>query len=556
MMEELNPKEVNPVIEYVGHVDDSPPIIGLKIVDKLGGGCKQYVLELSKMNPSAVRNALNECGTPCANGREVYNRLMKDLEIGLSKGSIPVRDFHLHLGWQYVKENYVYMLDVAISKDNDIKSEYMGEIDVISNGDIEAIENMINEEITSQEEWSPLEAALSFGIGAVILPFACTNWGVIMDNPILHSCGDSTSGKSTALYLFVGVVSNPTKGQNGLWLISQSSLKSIVEHLGGVNGVPVCIDELKKRDKGQYDEFIYIVGNGLRPERMTAGGYSIQAAKAFKAVVMSTGEISIHDFCGKETGLRNRCFELPNIDWTISKRQSLAVTRCMRSNYGVISKYVARELLNNSEYWHSRWNNIADNIEERLRTEKLLSASAERVMDYVILFTLSAEVANKVMNIRLNSHEVMDFCYNHFIVANSEANVMHMRAYECLMSHYTLHKEEYADAYVGGLGNWNNFFLEGTQKGIVLDAPTPRELDGVLCDKVIVFPAKHIFALLEENGFSPKIVLRKLNKAHYFLGKDTNNCAYYRDKLSINGMAMRCYILYLSVDDIGAEITE
>lgn len=556
-MEDSNKKDdISISINYAGHIEDSGMWISLKVKNYLGKQDKEVKVLLSNITYKSLRKIILDNGGLCTDGKSEYNTLLKEYNKGIKNGLIPIKWLHQDLGWQKFEGKQVFYYNNAISEDNSVESEYVGNVDVKSEkGVIDEVSKMIKQCIEQTEDWSPLEAVIAFCVGAIVLPYANKCWFKRLDNPMLHLVGDSTNGKTTALELFTGLGSSPEKNGKGFRLIHGSTSKSIIKRLEGVQGIPVSIDEMKKAKKGTYDDLIYTIGNGISPERLIAGGQRIQTSKPFASVVMSSGEGSLLSLCGSTTGLSVRCFEFFNVQWTESKAQALAISECIAKNYGLVPPLIAKELLKNGKQWQNRWDEISNEVQKKIETDRLGGSIVERITSFVVLFILSAEIANHVLGINLDIKEISKFCYDYLIIATSDNTNLGYRAYDYLMNHLFEHPEAYINDEFGGRGLWNDYYLEPGQIGIIREAGKKHLIGDVVYDKVIIFKRNYFENLLREGNFEPKVATRKLNEAKYLNSKDKSH-PLYRDKISINNVSCECYLLYFKNDEFGEAIDD
>lgn len=324
--------------------------------------------------------------------------LEREYNRDLANGGGKVLFCHKKLGWNEINDELVFLGQEAVSKNDAVQSVYCGATDIQAQGNIDAYVNMIKCYITGVEGWSKLEAMLAFGVGATVLAFANKMWGTFLNNFILHMFGGSSNGKTTSMSLFVGLGTNPEK-KKGLRLTYGSTGNSIIKKIGNNNGVPVGIDELSAKNSkviGDMDNFVYMIGNGEEKDRLTAGGAGFQEAATFESVFLSNGEVSLIKKCSQNEGIRARCIEFGNVQWSESKAQAEALNKCVHSNYGLVTPLVAKELLKNNDKWKQRWEYWRNKVETRIEKQQITLSIGGRIADYVALFTLSAEILNEV----------------------------------------------------------------------------------------------------------------------------------------------------------------
>lgn len=451
---------------------------------------------------------------------------------------------HTKLGWIERTDGLAFCCQNIISSDNQ-SSEYMGKLDIRPKGTLDNIVRMIKSQILSTSEWSPLEAIIAFSVASIVLPFAKDVWGKSMNNMILHLVGNSTSGKSTSLRLHAGLASNPFNEKSGLWLNHQSSLAALIRRIGHNQGFPVSIDELSSGSKKEYTDFVYAIGNGEEKDRLKAGGTALCDSANFSTIVLSSGEISILKKCSANAGIRARCVEFRNVKWTDSKEQADAIYDCLRDNYGCVAPLVAQELLNNSNRWKTRWDQIQDKIKKQMDEEKIRLAVGQRISEFVALFTLAAEIANEVVGINLNVDEICKFCYLHVITVNADEANLGERAREYLLRYASEHPEEFSEdvtceTFIG------SYYSKNSIKGFFRRAKRIRKINGKEYRRQLVIFIDAYEKLLEVGGFSPTVASHELREAHFLQTKDSNR---YTCHVVHNDLNKDCYVLYCNMED-------
>ncbi len=377
-------------------------------------------------------------------------------------------------------------------------------------------------------------------------------WNADLNNVILHLFGGSSNGKSTALTLFVSVATNPEK-KKGYWLIFASTEGSLVKRIGNNEGLPVVIDELSGVTKKELDGFVYTIGNGEEKDRLKPGGIGLQESATFQTVVMSSGELSLLKKCTQNEGLRARCFEFANEQWTSSKSQAVNVKACLSKNYGLIAPMIAKELIHNSNRWRQRLNYYRRKVEKEIRERNITCSIKDRVGEYVALFTLAGEVTNATLNISLKIDEIFDFFFTNIVVANDEEANMGKNAYYTIMKYVSEHRDLFADAgfYGGTRSQFNTFDLDADKDGFIYGCRN-HIVDDKVYNNIIVFRSGRIESVLSEAGFSEtKVALYKLRQSKLIKTKDANRNTY---PYVINGTEVNCVAVYF--EDKGTEVQD
>ena len=536
------------VIKLVGAscIEGGKPEIVLKVNDLFVNKWKEVSIYRDALTPKMIKSLIVSNNGICPDENAICKRLEEEFVNRLLKGTLDVKYYHNFLGWKKVKDKGVFYGKEAISYNNEVSSSYYGELDVSQVGLVENITNLIEKFIVNQEEWSPLEAVLSFGVGATVLAYANTYWNASLNNLIVHILGGSSTGKSTSLQLFTALGSNP-EPKKGFWINYNSSDVSIVKRIGNNYGYPVAIDELSGGSKKEYSDFVYTIGNGEEKDRLKAGGMSFQKSATFQTVTMSSGEVSLYKKCAKNEGIRARCVEIPNINWTSSKEQSNAIKECTKENHGLVTPLIAQALVDNDTKWRERWGDWKKYVDDKMKKDEVKLAVSERIADFVALFTLSAEILNDVLGISLNLEEIFKFCYMHIIIANEDEGNLGDREDTVIKDYISMNKEKFADGtfYGGCRSQYNVVTLSMSDDGFIRNA-NRKIINGEEYDTVYVFRNGVIDKVLSDAGFSDiKVSLHKLNEGGYLLAKDKKRnttehivngtkqdcvCVYYKDE--------------------------
>ncbi len=101
----------------------------------------------------------------------------------------------------------------------------------------------------------PMETVVVCGLSAVT--FGYLKGSLDFTNPIIHICGDSTSGKSTALEAAIATAGNPSLQVNGLAKSWRGTSNALISALLGIQGLPVGRDEISMYKGKDLSELVY-----------------------------------------------------------------------------------------------------------------------------------------------------------------------------------------------------------------------------------------------------------------------------------------------------------
>lgn len=536
--------------------DGKSPSINFEVMDCINAKIVGLSILRTDLTPRNLENLIASNNGICEQPDEICDFLLKNYNSNLKTRKFSIDRYHTQLGWKEIDGMPIYLGQNIVSDDETLLSEYSGKLDLKPRGNIENVVTMLNEEIIGTKEWSKLEAVLSAAVGSLLLSFANHFWNADLNNVILHLFGGSSNGKSTALTLFASVATNPEK-KKGYWLIFASTEGSLVKRIGNNEGLPVVIDELSGVTKKELDGFVYTIGNGEEKDRLKPGGIGLQESAAFQTVVMSSGEISLLKKCTQNEGLRARCFEFANEQWTYSKSQAVHIKSCLSKNYGLIAPMIAKELIHNSNKWRKRLEFYRERVEQEIEKRNITCSIKDRVGEYVALFTLAGEVTNATLNISLSIDKIFDFFFTHIVVSNDEEANMARNAYYALLKYISENAELFADCgYIGGSRSiLNTFSIDAEKEGFYYGI-RQRIIDNKEYDMVYVFRPGKAESILADSGFAEtKVALFKMRKEGLLKTKDPARNTY---TYNINGVDVNCIAIYYQdnsakIHDIGDE---
>lgn len=541
-------------IKFVGISvkDGQAPAIKFKVFDCINDKTLELSIPRTELSPRNVENLIASNNGICEEPEEICNFLLKSYNSCLKTKQFPIERYHTQVGWKEIDGKPVYLGQNVISDNETLQSEYSGKLDLKPSGDIKEVIDMLNCEIIVTQEWSKLEAILCAAVGSLILSYANHFWNSDLNNVILHLFGGSSNGKSTALKLFASVATNPQK-KKGYWHTYTSTEGSLIKRIGNNEGLPVVIDEISGVTKKQLDSFVYSIGNGEEKDRLKPGGNGLQESAVFQTVVLSSGELSLLKKCTQNEGLRARCFEFANEQWTYSKSQAVHIKSCLSKNYGLIAPMIARELIHNSNQWRKRLEFYRERVEQEIEKRNITCSIKDRVGEYVALFTLAGEVINVTLNVSLDIDKVYDFFFTNIVVANDEEANMGKNAYYTIMKYVSEHRDLFADAgfYGGTRSQFNTFDLDADKDGFIYGCRNHIVNDKVY-NNIVVFRSGRIESVLSEAGFSEtKVALYKLRQSKLIKTKDANRNTY---PYVINGTEVNCVAVYF--EDKGTEVQD
>ncbi|MBQ9141424.1 MAG: DUF927 domain-containing protein, partial [Lachnospiraceae bacterium] len=358
--------------------------------------------------------------------------------------SIRISASHRNLGWKVHRGVIEFDADKVYTKGGWYESTYAGRYDITAKGDKFTIKCMLEKWVIGNV---PMQAVLALGAGATALAYSNVMWSTHMYNPIVHLISNSSRGKSTAANLIASFIGQP-EGNNSMFLTFLATCNAILKRIGSVSGVPIAIDEFSTaRSKKEWSDFIYTLSNGYDKDRCTAGGNALQETAQFQTVFVSNGENSILKKCNSNEGIRARLFEFFLDSFTRSAEEADAIKSTVANNYGILTPLIAQELMKASDYWNDRRCEWKEKTRNRIKKENIALNTADRITEYVALFSMSCELIREVLEIELDVNEVFEFFYLHMIIKNAECANIGVRTYEYMLEYFSKNKMRFFDIY-------------------------------------------------------------------------------------------------------------
>ena len=393
---------------------------------------------------------------------------------------------------------------------------------------------------------TPLSAVCCMAAAATVLPYANEVWKVAICNPIIHLVGNSSTGKSTAAYLFVALGSSP-EGDGSMMLSFLATPNALVQQIGGNQGYPCAIDEFSTGGgKKFWSDFVYTLANGLSRARCIAGGTGVSAIQRFSTVFLTNGEASILSKCNKNEGVRARLFEF-NVDaWTRNAEESDYIKMVCKANFGFVTPMIAQELLANGDVWHEHFKDWQHIIKARIKEEKLILGIGDRISDVVALFMVSCEIVNSVLRICLDVEGVFDFFYEHIIFKNAEDANLGIRAHDAILRHFVRYKDRFVDEFDACWMGVEGFVVLPDKEGIRVclsdKQRSHKGADGKEYRDSIVFYPDALETILTNAGFSDiRVAMKAMHKEKLIKTKDASRETY---DVTFDGVKIPAYIVW------------
>jgi len=377
------------------HQDIDTQSVSLEIAYDYKG--REYTREIPRhMLTRAKLLSLLEYGMDVPDDLAVMKLLLRYLRYADEQA--PLVNSHDQLGFSELDGTLIYKLYQAVG----CKSTYVGPLEMEPKGTMENWFEVIKQDVIG---YIPLEFALTMGLAAPVASLLTRARAT--DVQIVHMCGDSTMGKTTASALAVSPFGSPNSKENGLLQTWNATENAIFGRLRGVHGVPFVLDEASiKGSDNDFSSMVYVVASGKEKARMDSSGKMSQQ-NTWSGLFISNAEHSLKSNSKQNTGIELRLFELSGIKWTKSAEHADLLKKGILDNYGHAGPVFVAHLIQTGIAEiirrHGQWR---DAFRDKLQHPDKF---AERIADKMATFLLTAELSNQALGLGLNIEGIMNF---------------------------------------------------------------------------------------------------------------------------------------------------
>ena len=338
------------------------------------------------------------------------------------KGIQPVPAYG-HLGWIKVPDNNPKGYLLCYRAENLIgaqgPSRYTGDYAIAPAGDYEVWRQMVEDDVVG---YPALQLVLIAALSSVIIGLLAQE--ISVENPIVHLNFPSGKGKSTAGFLAASTAGRPFDGSlttmdedgrivelHSLYQSWGATDNAMVATQAGNRGVVTVLNELGKSLTKNMTRLIFDLSEGSDKKRLTAT-LNTRVSKGYSTAFISTGESSLLEKCNSRLeGLSVRVMEISK-PITKDAEHSNRIKEVCTAHCGHAAPMLAEYILNQGEVdyvlpLYKAW-------VKKLRAEMPASPSMERFVEkFAALFMVTAEIAEKALNIPFNKDSLLDFLYEY-----------------------------------------------------------------------------------------------------------------------------------------------
>ena len=267
-----------------------------------------------------------------ANKRQVTEALLA------SRAHAQVENVFNQFGWGGTGDEPVFFHAKAIPERGYSLSE-SAKLNVFPKGSLKAWLNMYRTHIQGH---TPLELAVVLGCTAPIVAYLESKH-TDLKTLFVALNGQSSSGKTTAAMLALSVAGAPSSTNKGLLKSWNATINSMMSALDGVNGIPICFDELSQSRAVDLTALLYSLAEGKQKDRSTKDG-GLRESAHWSTVILSTGELSIFNRLANNLGLRVRILEFSHVQWTRDAAQSESIKSAISQHFGLVLPHFVTRL--------------------------------------------------------------------------------------------------------------------------------------------------------------------------------------------------------------------
>lgn len=340
---------------------------------------KQKIVSLSKYGIDV--NSLNSAGVI----KHIENELRKAAEVKV----IP------KIGMvNYSGQDYYIGERSLIFKNLKTPLEYQGKLNIGCKGDYTEYMKMLRAEVVSSIF---LSTALAIGASSLLVGYIGKQ--VNISNLLFHLSGDSSMGKTTALWLAVTVHGDVASVPDKTSLLStfNSTDNALFELLSDNYGVAIGIDEAGMSKDKSFASLIYRLVEGKEKSRLEYG-VGNKDVREWRTAIITTGEIPLQDYTDRATGQGVRVINFESVPWTDSAVQSDRIKKTLLEHSGFLSERIGRYLLKNDRKVLVK---AHDGEMERIKDMLSCGNLNSRVANQLAMVTLAAKILGKIQKVKL-----------------------------------------------------------------------------------------------------------------------------------------------------------
>lgn len=342
---------------------------------------------------------------------------------------------HTDMGWNISKEGkLVFRGPVMLGE----KSTYFGNYNIAGHGKIEDFRSDFSSVIQGN---IPLETSVVIGLSACMVGYLSV-MGAEVPTLIFDISGRSTTGKTTCSKLAVSMGGLPQKCPDRISLSGTCSttVNALYGVLNNNYGYPMLFDEIARLGRyADYSGMVYAISDGTDKSRMSSDS-KVKPPKHWATSVIFTGEFSLLSNASNADGLIMRVIPFNNVKWTKSAEQAHQIEAFSGKYAGLPILHFAKYLLelipdDVISLYFSHVSTLTEKI-------PLSSCYQERLAKSVAILKLTAEIAEKALEIEIQVSSIIDFVLDS-LSHNVPLNEAH-KAFDYIVNMWQMNKSKFA----------------------------------------------------------------------------------------------------------------
>ncbi|WP_297426078.1 DUF927 domain-containing protein [Clostridium sp.] len=284
-------------------------------------------------------------------------------------------------------------------------SSYNGKLDIAPKGEYGKWFTTINQHVINN---IPLETMLVVGFSSAIVGLLSSIAN--SDSLLVHTTGDSTTGKTTASMLAISIWGNPsTKISNGLATTWNTTENAMFSNIVGNRGLAVLFDEVSMNDSLDFTKHVYKFTGNKDKNRLDKES-KLEEAGEWGTTIISNGEFSLLGKSKKNTGAKLRIVELNNVEWTKDAESADVIQETILENYGHAGIDFVRKLLKDDiEKIYEEMLAYKKDTIETMKKEGITDKFVDRrAWKYAILIYTAIKV-KELLSIPLHEEDIWKF---------------------------------------------------------------------------------------------------------------------------------------------------
>lgn len=372
------------------------------------------------------------------------------------------------VGWKHLNKELVFRSDTLIGEH---KGKYMGETKLTTMGTFDGWKALVLDEVIGRPS---LEVILLASMSAIVnglISHVTTN-----ENPIIHICAPSGTGKSTAGFLAASVFGEPFEGlrstvnKNGQHVRVRSvfdtwasTANAVITDKAGNRGVAIILNELGKYTGRDMTSVIYCLSEGTDKKRLNEK-LKTNISEGFATAIISIGESSILDRCQtKAKGLDIRVLEIDK-SLTETADHSHRLKAGARKHNGWAVKMITQYIIDNGgeKYVFDTYSAVL-----KEECEKAPADKHRYIEKFTALFLTTAKIASHALGITFSIEEIRSLC-DEFWESKIPEEGSVSKSFEEIIEHFKVNvKNFYTDSAPGYVPNqvWGRIVSRNVTKG-------------------------------------------------------------------------------------------